>query len=87
MFKTAKKFMATVVPGVLKPLQVVWNQVIGFIFLVFALLSAKSVYHAIVHFNGRAEDIFKVALTVLFALIMTFFGVASFLRARKISKS
>lgn len=82
-----KKFLTTVVPSVLKPLQIVWNQIIGFVFLVFALLSARSVYHAVTNFDGEAEAIFKVALTGLFALIMSFFAIASFWRARKISKS
>ena len=36
------KFLGHVVPGVIKPLHALWNQVIGFLFLVFALLDRKS---------------------------------------------
>lgn len=82
-----KKFFQTVLPSVIRPLQIIWNQIIGFVFLVFALVSARSVYRAISEFDGDAESIFRVVLTALFALIMTFFGLMSFWRARKIGKS
>ncbi len=82
-----RKFFAHVVPSVIKPLKVIWNQMIGFTFLVFAVFSGRSVYKSVVEFDGGSESIFRVGLTIIFALLMTFFGVSSFLRARKISRS
>jgi hypothetical protein len=82
-----KKFFSHVMPGVMKPLRVVWNQVIGFLFLMFAVLSFRSVYKSYTEFNGGGQSIFQLTISVLFVLIMSFFGITSFLRARKISRS
>jgi hypothetical protein len=82
-----RKFFSHVIPGVIKPLKVIWNQMIGFTFLVFAVFSGRSIYKSVVNFNGDGESIFRLALTSIFALLMTFFGLASFLRARRISRS
>ena len=38
MFAKAKKFIGHVVPGVIRPIHILWNQVIGFFFIVLALL-------------------------------------------------
>lgn len=35
----AGKFLSHVLPAILRPLRVLWNQVIGFVFLVFAVLA------------------------------------------------
>ncbi len=82
-----RKFFAHVIPSVIKPLTVIWNQMIGFTFLVFAVFSGRSVYKAVVEFDGDGESIFRVGLTGIFAVLMAFFGISSFLRARKISRS
>ena len=82
MFSTAKKFLGHVIPGVIKPIHILWNQVIGFFFIVLALLPI----HSIVRDWGRDDSTPRLALEIPFALIMAGFGVHSFLRARKISK-
>lgn len=38
MLSTAKRFLGHVVPGVIRPIHILWNQVIGFFFLVLAVL-------------------------------------------------
>ena len=38
MFSMAKKFLGHVMPGVIRPIHILWNQVIGFFFIVLALL-------------------------------------------------
>ena len=82
-----KKFLQHVVPGVVKPIRVLWNEVIGFVFLAFALWTIPSTYRHIRDFNGDPDSFFRLILSSVFALIMVFFGVGSFLRARKISRS
>jgi hypothetical protein len=83
MFSTAKKFLGFVMPEVIKPIHTLWNQVIGFFFIVLALLPL----HAIFRDWGKDDTGPRLALEIPFALIMAGFGIHSFLRARKISKS
>jgi len=83
MLSTAKKFMIHVVPGVVRPIHILWNQVIGFFFIVLALLPV----HAIMRDWGKNDSAPRLVLEVPFAVVMAGFGIHSFLRARKISKS
>ena len=83
MLSMAKKFLGHVVPGVARPLQILWNQVIGFFFVVLALLPI----HGIVRDWQRDDSAPRLALEIPFALLMAGLGIHSFLRARKISKS
>lgn len=82
MFKLARKFLGHVVPGVARPLHILWNQVIGFFFLVLAALPLPSVMREI-HDPASYP---KLALTIPFTLVMGAFGVSSFWKARKISR-
>ena len=81
------KFMHHVVPGVIRPLHALWNEVIGFLFIVFAVVAAFYVVRAIRNFEGDVESLVHIVLPALFGLVMGYFGVSSFLRARKISRS
>ncbi|MBV9772072.1 MAG: hypothetical protein JOZ32_21040 [Bryobacterales bacterium] len=83
MLSTAKKFLAHVVPGVVRPIHILWNQVIGFFFVVLALLPI----HSIMRDWQKSDSGPRLALEIPFALLMAGFGIHSFLRARKISKS
>jgi hypothetical protein len=82
-----KKFFTHFMPSVLKPLRVIWNQVIGFMFLVFAVFALRHVYKSLSEFNGDGNSIFRLAISGIFGLIMGIYGLASFWRARKISRS
>jgi hypothetical protein len=81
------KFLHHVVPGVIRPLHALWNEIIGFLFIVLALMAVPSIYRGIREFDGDAESVFRVGLGCFFALVMAYFGISSFLRARKISRS
>lgn len=83
MFKLARKFAGHVLPGVVRPLHVLWNQVIGFFFLVLAAIPLVSVIKDI----RDPASYPKLFLTVPFTLIMAAFGISSFWKARKISRS
>jgi hypothetical protein len=83
MFKLAGKFLHHILPGVVRPLHVLWNQVIGFFFLALACLPLPSAIKDI-----HKPDMYpRLALSIPFILIMGAFGVSSFLRARRISRS
>ena len=82
-----KKFFHHVLPGVIKPMRVLWNEIIGFVFLAFAAWTMPSAYRHIRDFNGDGDSLFRIVLSGLFSAMMLFFGVTSFLRARKISRS
>jgi cellobiose-specific phosphotransferase system component IIC len=75
----ARKFAEHMVPHVVRPAQIIWNQAIGAVFLVFA---ASGFWFAGLH----TDNAFAVFLSVFFGLVMGFFGVASFLKARHLSK-
>jgi hypothetical protein len=82
----ARQLLTHVLPGVIRPLRVLWNQIIGFLFVVLAGLAVPSALRSFREFKGDAESFFRVILTGLFILVMAGFGVSSFLRAHKVSK-
>lgn len=83
------QFFSHIVPAILRPLRVLWNEIVGFVFLVLAVWSAPSSFRAYQEYaqTGETDSLFRIILAGLFALLMGFFGVTSFLRARKISRS
>ena len=87
MGQLISKFLSHVLPGVIRPLHALWNEVIGFLFVVFAVVAGFYVIRALRGFEGDIEGLFRIVLPALFGLVMGYFGVSSFLRARKISRS
>lgn len=82
-FSKGKKLLAHVLPGIARPITILWNQVIGFFFIVLALLPVPTA----IRNWGKEGSGAHLALTIPFVLIMGWFGISSFWRARKISKS
>ncbi len=87
MGELISKFLRHVLPGVIRPLHALWNEVIGFLFIVFTVVAAFYVVRAVRNFDGEVEGLVRIVLPALFGLVMGYFGVSSFLRARKISRS
>jgi hypothetical protein len=81
-----RQLLTHVLPAVIRPLRVLWNQIIGFVFVVLALWAVPSAVRSVREFDGDAESFFRVLLTGVFILMMTGFGVASFRRAHKVSR-
>jgi hypothetical protein len=81
------KFLQHVLPGVIRPLHALWNEIIAFLFGCFTALAGVYVFRAVRGFDGTLEGLFRIALPGLFALVMAYFCVSSFFRARKISRS
>ena len=71
----------------MRPLTILWNQIIGFIFLVFAILAGSRVIRTWHSFEGNENAVFEITLSAIFFVIMALFGLGSFLRARKIGRS
>jgi hypothetical protein len=82
-----RHFMHHVVPGVIRPLHVLWNEIIGFFFLAFAVWFGSAALRSFRNLDKPGGSLFWVFVSVFAALLMLYFGVTSFLRARKISRS
>ena len=87
MASIGKKFIQHVVPGVIKPVRILWNEFIAFLFFALAALAIPSAYRHIKNFEGDPQSFFRILLSCGFALIMLVFGVFSYIHARKISRS
>jgi hypothetical protein len=81
------QFVRHVVPQVVRPIHSLWHEVIGFLFLSLAFLGGVSGYRIYRHSDGSAETFFRLTLAALFVVIMSGYGISSFRRARKISRS
>ena len=83
--------MRHVVPAVMKPARTLWNEVIGFLFLCLAILFGSGAVRAYLAMGDGAKedvgDLWRLLGTGFLTLLMLYFGISSFLRARKISRS
>jgi hypothetical protein len=87
MIKLAQQFLGHVLPAVVRPLRILWNEIIGFLFLVIAASATPSIIRGFRDLSGPGGSPFRVLVSLAFALIMLYFGVSSFFRARKIGRS
>jgi hypothetical protein len=87
----AQQFAKHVVPAVLRPARVLWNEIIGFFFICLAVLFGSGTVRAYLAMNSGSShdfgDLLRFIGTAFLTLIMLYFGVTSFLKARKISRS
>jgi hypothetical protein len=81
------QFLKHVVPEVIRPIRSLWHEVIGFLVLCLAFLGGVSGFRVVRSFDGEPESMFRLLLTGVFVVIMGGFGISSFRRARKISRS
>lgn len=79
----AQRFAQHVVPEVVRPARVIWNQAIGGLFSLFAVFFFGYAYN-----YYREADAKRVgAYGFLFlGLVMSFFAITSFLQARRIAR-
>ena len=87
MLAIGRKFITHVLPGVIKPLHILWNEMIGFVFICIAVIATPRVYKEFAGFSGEPEQLGRIALGLCFLIPMYGFGLSSFWRARKIKKS
>jgi len=88
-----REFVKHVVPAVAKPVRTLWNEVIGFIFLCFAVIfgfrTGRYVW-VLLQPDAPPDATAHLGRTVIagFCTLLTgYFALTSFLRARKISRS
>ena len=83
-----REFIRHVVPAVIKPARTLWNQIIGFFFICFSVwFGAGVVRYGREFARGDAQSPVAFLLALFCFLVTCWFGVSSFLRARKISRS
>ena len=81
------RFIEHVVPGVVRPMRVLWHEIIGFIFIVLAVIFGSSAirnYHLL---RTEEASVLRMAASFFLPALMAYFGITSFLRARKASRS
>ena len=85
--KHGRQFVDTVVPAVMKPARTLWHEVIGFVFVSMAIIFVFSGFRAVKSFDGSPGAILRIALLAFGVCLLGGYGISSFLRARKISRS
>jgi len=80
MFSLVKSFVGHVMPSIIRPIHILWNQVIGFVFIVLAVIFGYRVL------RGKESAAWQLVGGV-FVMLIAWYGVSSFWKARKISKS
>lgn len=80
--KQGRSFVKHVLPAIIKPMHSLWNEVIGFLFCSFGVIFG---FKAVVYW--RHNDMPRLFFAASCTLLMAWYGISSFLRARKISKS
>ena len=84
----AKAFVASFIPGVVKPLHALWNEVLAFVFFLLAMfVTLGPVRRGYRELDGDPANLVKFVLAAVLAILMLVFSLYSFLRARKISRS
>jgi hypothetical protein len=87
VYTQSRKFLGFVVPAVLKPARTLWHEVIGFLFLSLAIIFVFSGFRAVREFDGSIGAILRIAMLTFSVCLLGGYGISSFLRARKISRS
>lgn len=82
-----RRFFKTVLPGILKPLHVLWNELIGFFFVAFAAIVGLNFGRSWMQYKGDEGELFRLVLMGGFFLILAFYAWQSYRKARKIQRS
>ena len=83
-------FLKHVIPAIIKPIHALWNEVVGFFFLCFAVGFGVSLVRGILAFGASGtggKELLRIVLLGFFTIMMAWFGISSFLKARRISRS
>jgi predicted phage tail protein len=82
----AQKFAQHVVPEVIRPARIIWNQAIGGIFLLFAVMFFGNGFRYFDSKTGVIHNPVGFGFSLFLGLVMAFFGITSFLKARRIGR-
>jgi type VI protein secretion system component VasK len=84
---TVNKKLANKWGALLKPFRVLWNQMLGLLFLLFAALMLPYMWSAWQELPTKPDALGRLAIGGLFFLVMLFFGISSYWRARKLERT
>jgi hypothetical protein len=87
MSKVGREFVRHVIPQIIKPIRSLWNEMIGFVFVCLAAVPIPRTYRHWRDYSETGDGLFRLSLSVIFIVLMAWFGLSSFWRARKISRS
>jgi hypothetical protein len=87
VYKHSRRFVGFVLPAVLKPARTLWNEVIGFLFVSMAFFFVFSGLRAAREFDGSFRGVLRVGIPAFCVCLLGGYGIASFRRARRISRS
>ena len=82
----AQRFAQHVVPEVVRPARIIWNQAVGGVFLVLAVWAFSSAFR---YYDMKTHAVTNPAglgLSLFFGLVTAFFSLTSFLKARSIGR-
>lgn len=74
------------VPHVVRPAQIIWNQAIGLIFLVLAAGAFSQAYKFYKVLGTDPKSGGQLFIALLFGIPMLCFGINAFWRARKLAR-
>lgn len=80
--RNSGKIAKHVLPAAFKPVHSLWHEIIAFIFLMFAGLGAWRLWRT----AGTLEP-GRLALVVIFVVVMAAYGISSYRKSRRISRS
>jgi len=86
-YQEGRRFLGFVVPAVLKPARTLWHELIGFVFVCMAIAFVFSGFRVVRQFDGSPGAILRLAMLTIGVCLLGGYGISSFLRARKISRS
>lgn len=80
--RSSGKFVKHVVPAAVKPLHSLWHEIIAFVFLCCSVLVGFRMW------EDRADmPVMKFVVMAVFVVVTLGYGLSSFLKARRISRS
>ena len=82
----AKKFAKHVVPEVVRPARIIWNQALGAVFLLFAVAFFANAAKYYKDLAGDSRNTVALIFSLFLGAVMMFFGIGSLLKARRISR-
>lgn len=87
MASLTKTFFRTVVPGILKPLRTLWNEMMAFAFFAGAVLFGSAAYREHLKVEDGKSSVWLVLLPGFACAVFLLFGIQSYVKARRIAKS
>jgi hypothetical protein len=79
--KQSSLFFKHVVPAAVKPLHALWHEILGFVFLVFAIWGGWKLYRS----PGALPPV-QFLIVLIFIGVIAAYGVSSILKSRRINR-